>query len=276
MLKYISLSLGILLLMGCEVRKRETGGLFSRPSESDTSSSTVFSIGRLPRDSTKAPATTAQPVTEASPLNASQPTSMYEIITPFGNMRVRLYNETPAHRDNFKKLVAEGFYNGTTFHRVIRNFMIQGGDPNSKDNDPYNDGTGGPGYTLPAEFNPARFHKRGALAAARQGDVVNPERRSSGSQFYIVQGRIYTPEELNEMEQYVAAQVRDPNFHFSQTARQSYTTIGGTPALDMQYTVFGEIVDGFDVLDRISAVQTESNDRPKEDIPMSIRPVPTS
>jgi peptidyl-prolyl cis-trans isomerase B (cyclophilin B) len=154
--------------------------------------------------------------------------------------------------------------------------MIQGGDPNSMDNDPYNDGTGGPGYTLNAEFNPLFFHKKGALAAARQGDTVNRQRRSSGSQFYIAQGRTYTQDELNEVERFVATTIPDPNFRFSTMARQAYTTSGGTPSLDMQYTVFGEIIDGFDVLDRISSVQTESNDRPKVDIPMTIRPVPTS
>lgn len=283
MLKYTTIILCILILTGCEVRKRDTGeSLFStstsRDTPRDTSRATVLSIGRSPRDSSSALSITSSTSRTTSPsiqsLGPLPSSNMYEIMTSFGNIRIRLYDETPSHRDNFKKLVAEKFYDGTTFHRVIRNFMIQGGDPNSKDEDPYNDGTGGPGYTIAAEPNPLLLHKKGALAAARQPDAVNPQRRSSGSQFYIVQGRTYTQEELTEMEPYIAGQVRDPNFRFSPRARQTYTTVGGYPSLDMQYTVFGEIIDGFDVLDRICAVQTETNDRPKEDIPMTIRPVP--
>jgi peptidyl-prolyl cis-trans isomerase B (cyclophilin B) len=280
MLKYTTPILCLLLLAGCEVRRRDGANLLGRSASQDTSTSTVLSIGRNPPDTTSTLSVTATvPATPPPvvPVNPALPVSnIYEIITPMGNMRLRLYDETPSHRDNFKKLVEDGFYNGTTFHRVIGNFMIQGGDPNSMDNDPYNDGTGGPGYTLNAEFNPLFFHKKGALAAARQGDTVNRQRRSSGSQFYIAQGRTYTQDELNEVERFVATTIPDPNFRFSTMARQAYTTSGGTPSLDMQYTVFGEIIDGFDVLDRISSVQTESNDRPKVDIPMTIRPVPTS
>ncbi len=283
MFKYTTIILCMLLLTGCEVRKRDTGeSLFATSSNSnaarDTSRTTVLSIGRNKRDTTSALSITSTNSRTLSPSIQSRtplPSSnMYEIMTPLGNMRVRLYDETPSHRDNFKKLVAEKYYDGTTFHRVMQNFIIQGGDPNSKDEDPFNDGTGGPGYTIAPEFSQLLLHKKGALAAARQNDAVNPQRRSSGSQFYIVQGRAFTQEELTETEQYVAAQVRDPNFRFSSRARQTYTTVGGYPSLDMQYTVFGEIIDGFDVLDRISAVQTETNDRPRKDIPMTIRPVP--
>ena len=283
MLKYTTITLCILLLTGCEVRKRDTGeSLFAtstnRDTPRDTSRTTVLSIGRNQRDTTSALSITSSTSRTTSPSIQSRTplplSNMYEIMTPQGNIRIRLYDETPSHRDNFKKLVADKFYDGTTFHRVIRNFIVQGGDPNSKDDDPYNDGTGGPGYTVAPEFSQLLFHKKGALAAARQPDAVNPQRRSSGSQFYIVQGRTYTQEELTETEQYIAGQVRDPNFRFSPRARQTYTSVGGYPSLDMQYTVFGEIIDGFDVLDRISAVQTETNDRPKQDVPMTIRPVP--
>ena len=146
-------------------------------------------------------------------------TNLYEIRTPEGRMVVRLYDETPQHRDNFKKLVAEQFYDSTTFHRVIERFMIQGGDPNSRGDDPAAVGQGGPGYTIPAEIRPDLYHKRGALAAARQGDPVNPERRSSGSQFYIVQGETYNDSTLAEMEQALRQRIPDADFSFSDSAK---------------------------------------------------------
>jgi len=223
---------------------------------------------------------------EAAGQAETQPApAYYEIGTPLGRLVVRLYDETPLHRDNFKKLVAEGFYNGTTFHRVIAGYMIQGGDPNSKDEDPYNDGNGGPGYTVPAEFNRAFFHKRGALVTARQPDQVNPERRSSGSQFFIVQGgRPFDAAMLDQMEEQIRRTLPDPNFTFSPEARAAYTTDGGAPQLDMQYSVFGELIEGFDVLDRIATTQTPRStaqpahpvltDRPLQHIPMTIRPLP--
>jgi len=198
---------------------------------------------------------------------------MYDIVTTAGSMRMRLYNETPTHRDNFRKLVGERFYDGTTFHRVINNFMIQGGDPNSRDGNPRNDGQGGPPYTLPAEINPTLYHKRGAIAAARQPDRYNPSRSSNGSQFYIVKGQVFDEATLVEIEDYLKRQLGDPSFIFSNSARNMYTSQGGYPMLDNQYTIFGELVEGYDVLDAISAVQTDGSDRPVEDITIiSIRP----
>jgi cyclophilin family peptidyl-prolyl cis-trans isomerase len=178
-----------------------------------------------------------------------------EIDTDYGRMVVKLYNETPGHRDNFLKLVNEGFYDSTQFHRVIPTFMIQGGDPNSKSGAPETHGQGGPGYTIPAEFNAALFHKRGALAAARQADSVNPERESSGSQFYIVQGRVMQDEELTVMESQLQQRI-GADFKITPEARAAYTSVGGVPFLDSQYTVFGELVEGLDILDRIAAADT--------------------
>ncbi len=186
------------------------------------------------------------------------------IKTDYGNMTVLLYDETPKHRDNFIKLVKEGYYNGTLFHRVIRDFMIQGGDPDSKGaaaNQPL--GRGGPGYTIQAEFHPEYIHKKGALAAARQGDQVNPERRSSGSQFYIVQGKKVTAAELNNIAKRTGA-------IYTPEQIKTYETIGGTPFLDNQYTVFGEVIDGLDVIDKIAAVQTGAMNRPVKDVKMTI------
>lgn len=184
----------------------------------------------------------------------------------------------------FLQYVNEGFYNGTIFHRVIEQFMIQGGDPNSQDSDPSNDGTGGPGYRLPAEFMPHLYHKRGALAAAREGDVVNPQRHSSGSQFYIVQGLKLDSLTLNQIEQEIRTAISNPNFKFSTDARQRYSTEGGAPWLDQQYTVFGEVVEGFEFLDRLASVNTPRKvgqqapaiyfDRPFNDLPMTLKPLP--
>jgi len=182
------------------------------------------------------------------------------IKTNMGDLKVKLYNETPKHRDNFIKLVKEGYYNKTLFHRVIKDFMIQGGDPDSKTATKGQMlGNGGPDYTIPAEFVPAKFHKKGALAAARTGDDVNPKKESSGSQFYIAQGKIYTDAELNMFEQRMGKK-------FTPAQRAAYKTVGGTPHLDGSYTVFGELVDGFDVLDKIAVVPGDQMNRPLEDV----------
>lgn len=168
--------------------------------------------------------------------------------TNMGTMIFKLYNATPQHRDNFIKLANEGFYNGHKFHRIIKDFMIQSGDPNSKDGDPGNDGMGGPGYTIPAEFNPKFIHKRGALSAAREGDEANPKRASSGSQFYIVDGKTYKP--------------NDPiyaNFNVTNDAKSIYASMGGAPMLDGAYTVFGEIISGMEVMERIAATPVIAN-----------------
>jgi cyclophilin family peptidyl-prolyl cis-trans isomerase len=234
-----------------------------------------------------------------------------ELETSYGNIVVELYNETPQHRDNFIKLVNDGYYDGVLFHRVIKDFMIQTGDGNSKAAGPETTlGDGDPGYTIEAEFvYPKYFHKRGALAAARTGDQVNPERRSSGSQFYIVTGKVYSSEDLKTMTQRMADMKKQDIFRrlvtenqdkiremqqnndqaamqalqneliqqteaeaaqtpFSMTDEQinAYTTIGGTPHLDGQYTVFGEVVEGMDVVDKIQNVTTGRMDRPTVDV----------
>jgi len=187
-----------------------------------------------------------------------------KISTKYGEMVVLLYDETPQHRDNFIKLVNEGFYDGTLFHRVMKDFMIQGGDPDSRDAKPNQPlGRGGPGYTIEAEIVPEFYHKKGALAAARQPDQVNPEKRSSGSQFYIVQGKRYTAAELNQYAKRSGAM-------YTSEQIKAYQTIGGTPFLDTDYTVFGEVVDGIEVIDKIAAVKTSAQNRPFEDIEMTV------
>ena len=195
--------------------------------------------------------------------------TMVEIKTSLGDIKIMLYDETPQHRDNFIKLVNEGFYEGTLFHRVIKEFMIQAGDPDSRDAAPEKRlGAGGPGYTIPAEILcPQFYHKRGALAAARQGDQVNPDRKSSGSQFYIVDGKTFSDQELDAIERRVGMSMRsaDP-FKYSDEQRLTYKTLGGSPHLDGQYTVFGEVVDGFDVLQKIADAKTQPGDRPVNDI----------
>lgn len=235
-----------------------------------------------------------------------------KIKTTEGDIVIRLYDETPRHRDNFLKLAKNGYFNGTLFHRVIKDFMIQGGDPDSK-NTPKGKilGTGGPDYTIPAEFvYPRYFHKRGALSAARTGDEVNPDRESSGSQFYIVWGKIYKPAELKQMERQMAMQQEQEVFNllakehreeimefrrnrdqaglqtlqeqlieetkkicrqkgkptFTTEQTEAYTTVGGTPFLDNQYTVFGEVEEGINVVERIQNRKTDRNDRPTEDV----------
>ena len=183
---------------------------------------------------------------------------LIKIETNLGNMVVLLYDQTPLHRDNIIKLINEGFYEGQLFHRVIKDFMIQGGDPHSVNADKGQRlGTGGPGYTIPAEFRNDLFHKKGALAAAREGDSRNPEKASSGSQFYIVQGRQLSPDMLKMLE-------KDRYAPFTPEAIEAYTTVGGTPHLDGAYSVFGEVVEGHDVVDRIASVPTDSYNRPQE------------
>ncbi len=245
------------------------------------------------------------------------------IETPFGNMKAVLYNETPQHRDNFIKLAQAGFFDSLLFHRVINKFMIQGGDPESRQA-PQGKmlGNGGPGYDIPAEFNRNLYHQKGALAAAREGDQVNPEKKSSGSQFYIVMGqpvtaqqliqteerinfpirrdlvmnylnnpansairqkadslqRIQNYDELNAMLSQIAAQLDDEYqkqdlFRYSPDMIKTYTTLGGTPHLDQGYTVFGQIIEGLNIIDSIAAVKTDRNDRPLTDVKMVIKPV---
>lgn len=233
------------------------------------------------------------------------------IKTSLGDITVRLYDETPLHRDNFVKLAREGYYDGTLFHRVIKDFMIQGGDPDSKGAPAGKQlGIGGPDYTIEAEIKPTLFHKRGALAAARQGDEVNPERRSSGSQFYIVWGQVYNQGQIKqfakqmEMQQMQQAfnalamqhreeimqlrrdrnraglqdklaneaqqQVKANGAGMTAEQQEIYTTIGGTPHLDGQYTVFGEVEEGLDIVDQIQQAATGRGDRPIEDIEMKM------
>lgn len=199
--------------------------------------------------------------------------SKVQIETTQGVIVVKLYNETPLHRDNFVKLVKDKFYDGVLFHRVIADFMIQGGDPDSKTAKPNASlGNGDVGYTIPAEFKtPAIYHKKGALAAAREGDGVNPQKASSGCQFYIVEGKTFTDAELSTMEagkiaRYGINSLNDSTFRFSAEARAVYRTRGGTPHLDGNYTVFGEVTEGIDVVEKISKVKTNASDRPVEDV----------
>lgn len=194
-----------------------------------------------------------------------------QIETALGTMVVELYNETPIHRDNFLKLAGEGFYDGLLWHRVIGGFMTQGGDPKSKGAPAGTRlGGGGPGYTLEAEIDPAFIHVKGALAAARQGDQANPQRRSSGSQFYVVQGRGVNAQTLQGVVRSIAQNTGEP-FAYTPDQIEAYEAQGGTPHLDMQYTVFGRIVEGLDVLDAICAVQTDRSNRPLEDLEMSMK-----
>jgi len=256
--------------------------------------------------------------TLASCSNAEKSTSGKEVMikTEFGDIKVRLYEKTPEHRKNFIKLTEEDFYNGLLFHRVIQNFMIQGGDPDSKNAEPGKRlGGGSLDYTLPAEFVPEYYHKRGALAAARLGGPSNPEKRSSASQFYIVQGKVFTHGQLDTLEmaknsrlqQEMSARIFEENreeleqfrtnndregftlrvaeikeeadslmkangtkFEFTDEQREIYTTIGGYPSLDGDYTVFGEVAEGMDVVDKIAALETDENDRPIEDVKMEV------
>ena len=187
------------------------------------------------------------------------------ISTSYGDMTLVLYNETLQHRDNFIKLVKDEFYDGTLFHRVIAGFMIQGGDPDSKTAVKGQMlGNGGPGHTVPAEFNKKFYHKRGALSAARMGDGSNPQKASSGSQFYIVQGKKYNRNNLESMGKRSGA-------NYTEDQIKAYEMEGGTPQLDMNYTVFGEVIKGFDVIDKIAAVAKGRADRPQEDVKMTMK-----
>jgi cyclophilin family peptidyl-prolyl cis-trans isomerase len=245
-----------------------------------------------------------------------EPEKKVLVKTRYGNMKIKLYDDTPQHKENFLKLVEEGFYDDLLFHRVIESFMIQGGDPESKGAETgARLGSGGPGYQIPAEINyPKHFHKKGALSAARQGDQANPEKESSGSQFYIVQGQTFTAGQLDTLEMQMAqravqarmydkitpyqdtlmamrqsgdregfealiskleeetkAELGDSaKFEFPEEVREVYTTIGGTPMLDDNYTVFGEVEEGLNVIDSIAAVTTNQMDRPVEDIEMTM------
>lgn len=234
-----------------------------------------------------------------------------DIVTSMGNIKVRLFGDTPLHRDNFVKLASEGYYDGVLFHRVINDFMVQSGDPDSK-NAPKGKllGEGDPGYTIPAEFDyPRHFHHKGALAAARTSDDVNPERRSSGSQFYIVTGKVFNDSTLSQIDHRMIQQRKQDVFRRLQEenrdtimslrrardhenlerlrnelierteaevkqnppvmpaeVREAYKTVGGTPHLDGSYTVFGEVIEGMDVVDAIQKVETDRADRPVEDV----------
>jgi peptidyl-prolyl cis-trans isomerase B (cyclophilin B) len=197
-------------------------------------------------------------------VNAQKSKKVKEVLIEFetteGVMLVKLYNQTPLHRDNMVKLVKEGYYDGLLFHRVIKSFMIQGGDPDSKNAKPGQMlGQGGPGYTVPAEIIDSLIHKKGALAAARMGDQINPTKASSGSQFYIVQGRPFNENELNSMS-------ARSGIKYNDAQKQLYATLGGVPHLDGGYTVFGELVTGFDVLDKIGNTQTGAGDRPVKEM----------
>lgn len=194
---------------------------------------------------------------------AAKPKHQYiKIKTDMGECIIMLYNETPQHRDNIVSLVKKGVYEGTLFHRIIKDFMIQGGDPDSKkakQGDILGEGT--VGYTVPAEFRDSLFHKKGALGAARDN---NPEKASSGSQFYIVQGKKFTDQDLDALE------VNRLKFKIPVWQREIYKALGGTPHLDRNYTVFGEVVKGIDMVDKIAAVAKDSNDRPLTDVKMTV------
>lgn len=250
-------------------------------------------------------------MTDSLPQNPDTCSVTVKVETTAGNFTILLYGDTPAHRDNFVKNVESGYYDGTLFHRVINEFMIQAGDPDSKNAQPGQRlGSGGPGYTLEAEILfPKHFHKRGALAAARQGDQVNPTRRSSGSQFYIVTGKPLHPQQIPSLEASLHNQQLQATFNglaaqhideirafqaagnrealkalqdsliktteelvaaeplkVTDEMRQAYTTVGGAPHLDGAYTVFGEVIDGMDVIDKIEKAETDAADRPKDDI----------
>ena len=249
----------------------------------------------------------------AGPIGAQ--TVKFVVTTDFGTMRGYLYDDTPKHKENFVKLAKEKFYDGQCFHRVISDFMIQAGDPTSKTAKPgVMLGTGGPSYTVPAEIRPGHYHKKGALAAARQPDEVNPQKASSGSQFYIVQGKKLTEGELESFEAQITQKLANETalnhfnsarqtlkeksdinalqqirqealekgreqmtqhpFRFEEPRRTLYKSTGGTPHLDGGYTVFGEITSGFEVLDKITAAQTDKNDRPLKDIKFTVTILP--
>lgn len=209
------------------------------------------------------------PLAAQANAEAMQKITVVRMTTSKGTIWVRLYDDTPIHRDNFVKLAKEKFFKKTTFHRVIKDFMIQGGDPYTRMPEKADSiGNGGPGYTLEAEFLAHRIHKRGVLSAARQPDQVNPERRSSGSQFYIVQGNTFTDDQLNAMVQRVRSIPGFEDFSFSEEARTTYKEVGGAPWLDLQYTVFGEVIKGMQVVDWIGGVEVDEKKghRPLNDV----------
>jgi len=186
------------------------------------------------------------------------------VSTTYGNMVVKLYNKTPLHRDNFVKLVKQHFYDSLLFHRVEKDFMIQGGDPDSRHaKRGQRLGEGALNYTLPPEFDTSLFHKKGAVAAAREAGTDNPQKRSNSCQFYIVDGKQFTDGEMDNME--AKLHIKIPENH-----RKIYRTVGGAPFLDMNYTVFGEVMSGFDVIEKISRVPKDNNDRPLQNIEMKI------
>ena len=226
------------------------------------------------------------------------------IVTDLGDIEIILYDKTPQHRENFLKLAREGFYDGVLFHRVIKGFMVQGGNPDTKQG--AQPGSGGPGYNVPAEFVPEYIHKHGALAAARLGDQMNPQKESSGSQFYIVQGRVLTDYDLDQVEAQIGnsnanemysrfireeteamqsawqavvadsvqmrayrrttAWLQENPYKMPEEYRQIYKTIGGTPHLDGEYTVFGEVIKGMDVVEKITNIETDNSDRPSTEV----------
>jgi peptidyl-prolyl cis-trans isomerase B (cyclophilin B) len=202
----------------------------------------------------------AQTNAQSKSANQTEKEVMVWILTTAGNMKIKLYNETPKHRDNFVKLVKAHYFDSLLFHRVIQNFMIQGGDPDSK-RAPAGKmlGNGGPDYTIDAEFVPELIHLKGALAAARTGDAVNPKKASSGSQFYIVEGQ-----KVNESQLDMLGKQRAIPYNSQQ--REAYKTVGGTPFLDGAYTVFGCVIEGIEIIDKIAAVATDPNNRPLEDV----------
>jgi len=188
--------------------------------------------------------------------------TLVEISTDYGTMKIKLYKETPLHRANFLKLAGEGFYDSLLFHRVIKGFMLQGGDPQSKNATPGQMlGSGDVGYKIPAELIDTLYHKKGVLAAARDG---NPEKASSGCQFYIVQGKPMTENEITQAEQRMG-------FTMSEAQKKDYMTVGGSPWLDRNYTVFGEVIEGMDVIDKIGAVKILPGDRPETDVRMTVK-----
>lgn len=186
----------------------------------------------------------------------------YTLETEMGKMTIKIFNSTPKHQANFDKLVKEKYYDGLLFHRVIKGFMIQGGDPESKFAKPGQPlGVGGPGYTIPAEI--AIPHFKGMVSAARQGNEINPQKESSGSQFFIVHGSPVTDQELDVME-------KTKGFKYTPAQREKYKKMGGSPMLDGDYTVFGEVIDGIETVDKISEAEKDFQDRPLKDIKMKI------
>lgn len=223
----------------------------SKPKAAVSSKTTLKTISK----------TSSTAKTQNSTKMTNTPDTLVKISTIHGDMLVRLYENTPLHRANFIKLAQEGYFDGTIFHRVIGSFMIQGGDPDSKNPQPGAQyGMGGPSYTIPAEFRAEYIHKKGALAAARTN---NPEKASSGSQFYIVQGQKIPAAQLTQMG-------GQTGVRYTPEQTQAYANLGGTPFLDMQYTVFGEVIEGLDVIDKIAAETTMPGDRPKKDIVMKV------